>query len=389
MALSEGGGKQHTFCADVFECRPEFEKIQSSSSQSVSVREQLEEAMKRKNCPVSWVGLYVDQFGLLAVFVFKHRLILGHAKTTAEAVLQPFLNSLPEQYRRAVELGLRPLDELDQQRIMAWKTTAAVRPAEDSDTETEDEAEEVEAPKSAAQLLAEHECSQIERAAKRRRTDALALPSIADRDVGTVVEAVFTHPATSECRHQAAWAYLAQEEATIHVASAGEQPASLSYIRCHREQRRVQLLVKNVNKDYVKAGLLTVVKVAVRLAKDGCLPGHEGPRARKTEFIRRCQDAMEVLAPGSPRQIPEATWRQIQAILGGEAPEWPEDGCLACGHKRPKWVSTQDGVGVVSRCDKCRMPYAYKRTWDGRLLPRDAAGRIRFERPAGPLSGVR
>ena len=55
---------------------------------------------------------------------------------------------------------------------------------------------------------------------------------------------------------------------------------------------------------------------AAQLANDGPLPGHDGPRARTSEFIRRCQDALGVLHPKAPQTISDAVEHQITALLG-------------------------------------------------------------------------
>ena len=265
LALSEDAGKQHTFCADIFEKRPSFEEMQRFADWGASVQEHMQLLMQRRGCPVKWVGLFVDQTGMLALFQFSDRVILGHAKTSAEAIMR----ALPKEQRRAVYLGLRPLDELDQKRINAWKTPAALRPAE-SDSESEESSDE--GPRPMAELLAK------EPPAKRRKCSDLALPtsSAQCQDLALV-----------GTDHTAAWVYLARKYATIHVASAGEQPSQLGYIRCHREPRRLQLLIQAVQEDYEKASLCSVVRTAVRLVKDGSIPTYEGVNCRKTEFLRR------------------------------------------------------------------------------------------------------
>ena len=93
--------------------------------------------MQRAKCPVAWAVLYVDDTGMLVLFHFKHRLMLNDAKRGAKTVLQQF----PEEQRRAVELGLRPLDELDQHCIKGWKTMTVVRPAEEEESISEEEEE--------------------------------------------------------------------------------------------------------------------------------------------------------------------------------------------------------------------------------------------------------
>ena len=140
----------------------------------------------------------------------------------------------------------------------------------------------------------------------------------------------------------------------------------------------MQLLVEHFRKGYEKVGLLRVVCVAVQLAKDGSLPGHDGPRARKTEFIRRCQDALVIVQAGAERTVEDARTRQQIARLidGKNMPEWPEKMCLSCCHKDPGWTTTTI-VGLPgetsaerSYCKKCKALYSFGRTWSGMLVPR-------------------
>ena len=135
LVLNEESGNQQTFCADVFRPRPSFRDMQKAAHWAVLQQEAMEEAMQRAKCPVAWAALYVDDTGMLALFHFKHRLMLNDAKRGAKTVLQQF----PEEQRRAVELGLRPLDELDQHRIKGWKTLTAVRPTEEQESSSEEE----------------------------------------------------------------------------------------------------------------------------------------------------------------------------------------------------------------------------------------------------------
>jgi len=345
LVLSENPGKQLTFCADIFQPRPPFEEIQSFASWSVSAQEQIEEALKRKKCAVAWAGLFVDKEGMVALVQFKHRLILGDAKKAAETVL----HALPEEQRHAVEFGLRPLDELDQRRIEAWKTPDSVRP-DCSESESDSE-EEADPPLSMAALLALHD----ERPAKRRRCEELAL-----------IQPVCQDLALLPTDRKAAWVYIAQQDATIHVASAGDRPEQLSYIHCHREARRVDLLKRTVEDEYDKPTLRTVVQVAVRLANEGALPGHRGPRARKTEFLRRCEAAMQLLVPGPQPEITKAQRQELEALLAGIKIENPQKGCLnpACNGKTT-WVTQHHGQEKRSRCKRCGYLKSFGRTWHG------------------------
>ena len=93
LALSEDGGKQCTFCADIFDTRPPFEEMQRFASWGAEIQAQMQMSLQRRICPVKWVGLFVDQKGMLALFQFNDPVILGHAKTSAEVIMQARTNN--------------------------------------------------------------------------------------------------------------------------------------------------------------------------------------------------------------------------------------------------------------------------------------------------------
>ena len=108
LVLSEESSNQQTFCADVFRPRPQFREMQKAAHWAVLQQEAMEEAMQRAKCPVSRASVYVGDLGVLAMFHFEHRLMLNDAKRGTKTVPCEF----PKEQCRAVELGLRPLDEL-------------------------------------------------------------------------------------------------------------------------------------------------------------------------------------------------------------------------------------------------------------------------------------
>ena len=120
------------------------------------------------------------------------------------------------------------------------------------------------------------------------------------------------------------------------------------------------LLVEAVQEDYEKASLRTVVKTAVRLAKNGALPTYEGARCRKTEFLRRCQRALNIIIPGPQPEVTEAISQQVRAILRGQQ---EKKGCQneACMGKKTSWIKRRSGN---SRCARCFLPKSYGRTWE-------------------------
>ena len=115
--------------------------------------------------------------------------------------------------------------------------------------------------------------------------------------------------------------------------------------------------------EYDKPKLRTVVQVAVRLANEGALPGHRGPRSRKTEFLRRCEAAMQLLVPGPQPEITKAQRQELESLLTGIKIENPKKGCLnpACSGKTT-WVTWHHGW---SRCKRCGYLKSFGRTWHG------------------------
>ena len=77
------------------------------------------------------------------------------------------------------------------------------------------------------------------------------------------------------------------------MLSVGQLP-ELSYIACHREERRVQLLVAVLK---TQPDLAETCTLAAELARQGLLPRPCGARARRAEFLKRCQAALKIKNP--------------------------------------------------------------------------------------------
>ena len=253
--------------------------------------------MRRTKCAVRWIQLVIDQHGLLVLVHFKHTLMLANAKTAAGALLR----CLPKEQLRAVEQGLRPLDDVDRDRIAAWQTVDSLRPkgtkrkrddeesTEEKDTDTTiffapSGTMSAPSPKK-AKTLAEF----MDEANSEEESDTqLDQPRLMITDAaaqGTIALPSPFNPARI-------WEYRAKGEATIVLAEAGERPAQISYIRCHRESRRQLLLQARVKQEWEKLTLLHVVRFAKQLAKDAALPGL-GEHGRRSEFLRRCATALQ------------------------------------------------------------------------------------------------
>ena len=168
VSLTDGDGDSQDFIADFPEPRPSLEHTKIWSEKwRAHIVEKATEAMKRKNCAVSYIQFVVDQHGFLVIVCFNHTLLLGDAKRAAKVLFK----GLPDGATcRAARKGLRPLDEVDADRIRAWQTAASLRPKgkkrtrEESDDETavirfvkprQEQKKAEPAKKTAAELLAE------------------------------------------------------------------------------------------------------------------------------------------------------------------------------------------------------------------------------------------
>ena len=126
VSLTDGDGDSQDFIADFPEPRPSLEHAKIWSEKwRAHIVEKATEAMKRKNCAVSHIQFAVDQHGFLVIMCFNHTLLLGDAKRAAKVLFK----CLPDEATcRAAQKGLRPLDEVDADRIRAWQTAASLRP---------------------------------------------------------------------------------------------------------------------------------------------------------------------------------------------------------------------------------------------------------------------
>jgi len=406
-------GEVDTFVADVFRPRPSFDQIVRFQAWGKDAGQKMREAMTRKNCAVSWVQLVIDQHGLLVILRFKHPVILATAKTAAKAIL----TCLPKEQHRSVHQGLRPLDEVDRDRILAWATVQSLRPKRQRQEEEEEEGDEEKVKVFIRQASTEeddgkaeddgkprpffrrkrgeetadaeendyedylHEV-QDEQAKQPRKTAAEMLAVLPDEtadasdedeaDVAELPRLMLTDAAAPSPSTLAlpgsfdpasVWEFRAKQEATIVFAEAGARPDSLKFIRCHREDRRQLLLQGRVKQEHIekKTTLLCVVRVAMKLAEDGKIPGI-GKHGRRSEFLGRCSTALAVLNPKAETvvtRLPSEVQALIRSALGGNGP--PYEGCLSqqCLDKSPEWVEARDGF---SRCARCKLPKCFGRS---------------------------
>ena len=107
-----------------------------------------------------------------------------------------------------------------------------------------------------------------------------------------------------------------------------------------------------------------MVKLAVDIVADGSIPG-PGAHGRRSEFLRRCADAVKITAPGEETIITRLSTEDqavVKRALGGD--EEPYDGCMneECLDEQTTWV-VHDLTPDVSRCTRCKMPKAFGRNY--------------------------
>ena len=461
-----GPGDADTFIAEVFKPRPSFDGMVRFQSWGSEANQKMREAMNRKRCAVGWVQLVADQCGVLALLKFQHEVQLGDAKKAAKVIF----GWLPKEQHCAVQQGLRPLDEVDRDRLAEWMTIESLRPKGQTRkcVDEEDEAKGVAAffvprglptqgkdecaicleifgsdkPVSAAlcghvfhseclsnSLISGSNGSKCPICRAKQPTNELAnsffLGGVLKRkrseeeepqphnkqarsaDVARLVaEGAMKAPTLEEYMAQASsdeeseaelepprlmltdgatsaaraplnyddpasvWEHRVKTEATIVLAEAGTRPEALKFKRCHREDRRQILLQSRVRKEFETPTLLSVVRVAMQLAKEEAMPG-VGKHGRRSEFMERCSTALASLNPDAEGVLTSLSIREqalIRSALGGEGP--PYEGCFSpeCMDKEPSWTERDLSLPygprmVLSRCSRCNMPKNYGRTF--------------------------
>ena len=165
------------------------------------------------------------------------------------------------------------------------------------------------------------------------------------------------------------WVAQAQAWATVAIATTGPTP-ELTYIRCHREERRHLLLTQRVTGEDSAPCMAETVRIAAKMARQGSLPGPDGPRGRKSEFLRRCAEAARAMDPRAETEIKRLSpgdQAVVRLALGGG--EAPYEDCLSAGcmGEETVWVVWDLSMPrdpralTMSRCARCGMPKAFGR----------------------------
>ena len=317
--------RYNTFAADMFAGRPAFEEMLGFKDWSETLQASLKELLDRKACPVKTITILVDQTGALVLVTTKKPAGVGEARSAVDTLLKQAktkkatgtgetrteAETLPVAQRTSVTSSIHVFDELDKVRVDAWVTAWLPRPPPPPPPALRDG------------ITIQEFLDQQAESDDEEPPRLLALTDVGDTGLGGIDETLWRESVT--CR------------AVVVLAHAG--PAwALVYIRCHREPRRVDLLAGRLTR---KASLVDCARIALRMASEGSLPGHLGPRARKTEFLRRCTEALVKVNPGAicdPKSLaPRQAW-ELDALLGAVAAR----PCDRCGIpvKRPTSIES-------------------------------------------------
>ena len=169
------------------------------------------------------------------------------------------------------------------------------------------------------------------------------------------------------------WGHRVKNEAVLVMVEVGNPPKDLQYRRCHHESRRQLLIQNRVRNEYDKPGMVQVMRVAMRLAQNGSMPG-PGDHGRKSEFVKTCATVLQALDPSKETDIKKLSPQEqslVRHILGGNT-SVPYEGCLSpeCLDKKTVWVVDKvtlpgESSITVSRCATCNFPKAFGRTVHG------------------------
>ena len=90
-----------------------------------------DEMIRKTRCPVEYVAIYIDAQGALLVARFKTTIEVHNAKKALGnlmKVVDNHVNTMQVSMERTTKSTLRPLDEVDKERIEKWVTVSMCKP---------------------------------------------------------------------------------------------------------------------------------------------------------------------------------------------------------------------------------------------------------------------
>jgi len=322
LMTAVGTGRGTSFAADVFHGRPSFEEIQGFQGIMDAIGLEVEASMQRKNCHLASIDLIIDGEGLIGIFVFKGKLIVGNAKSAMVTLLK----ALPEAQQQAVQDTLRPFDYLDMLRVGKMRTVAGLRPYEEASSEEEEEPEvkiefrknrtpaEVQADiekEPRARTMAEFLATEDEVEVPRRNLlEGLTLA------ITNMAETLQAKPAQAQRMRCALirWVEDAQGMAAITVLRIGT--SQLCYQHIVHEARREALIQQGLGRN---STFLDVVRRCLALVEIGELTCPKLSAVTKNAFLSRCSKVLRTVNPEADcnrKALCPRESREVAILLG-------------------------------------------------------------------------
>ena len=358
LALSANvPGPSKTFFADIVQPRPDFEVLSTYAGWGARVQQEVLHAGARKNCQLAWIGVFVDEKGVALVLQCTRGIRLNEVKLATHSLTRTWLD---DEMQGRLWVNLHALDEIDRRRIEGWKTPTSLCPSglkrkrEEGDRTAgaTARADQPPAKRTRAQFLAENDHD------SDHELDCPPAPTllcIQDRGQSELDSIGLLRDLPS------LWQHRVKLECTVVVAEVGNRP-TLTFINCIHEDRRIELMVQTARDEYDQFSMVAVVRVAAALAKAGAIPSADGPRSRKSDFLKRCATALKALDENAECELTKLSTRDqnsIRVILSGK--DEPFSGCFSpgCVDRKPTWTTQK----ICVRCSHCNTPMSFGRTW--------------------------
>ena len=314
MQLVECATKHTCFIAELFEPRPDANAMVVYRDNMVALQAAVEEIASRERCPFAQLGIYIDEQGACLLATAKVEMQLCHARSGLSTLLQPldtYETGARVTSRKRMEKSIRPLDALDKVRLDAWSTVGQLRPRFPK------------APRPERPTLIHTNRKDFVAAWKNESDSEDDGPQMLAIQDGMVEP---PRPAAAMSSGELAlyregyeyafskWRQNVQHSAVVVMLSVGAL-TDLTYIACHREERRVQFIVAMLKQLPDLAETCTLV---AKLAQEGLLPQSSTVRARKAEFLKRCQAALAIknpLAELDVKKLPRQDQRTVALAL--------------------------------------------------------------------------
>ena len=314
LHLIDGASKHSCFIADMFEPRPEWDAMLAYRKTLTMIQHSVEKLVTRESCPFKHLGIYIDSRGACVVATTKVKTQLCNVRSAISTVLQPldaYENDARVTSRERVEKTLRPLDALDKVRLDAWSTVSQLRPPFPKTPKPE---KPTPPHTNLKEFVAACESSESEDEGPPTLAieDGMVEPPCPDAALSEIELAMY------QAGHRLAfakWVENVHSSSVVCMLSVGTSCGDLTYIACHREERRVQFLVAKLKQ---LPDLAETCTLAAELARECMLPQPSGARARKAEFLKRCQAALKVknpLAECDVKKLPGEDQRAIALAL--------------------------------------------------------------------------